>query len=194
MSRRPPALLPIFRSEHQLRLLGYLYVRAGKAFSIADLERQTGIPQQTISREVGRLVRAGLLASRTTGPLKLVSANEDSPYFPELRGLLLKALGPGVLITERLRRIDGIEEAFIFGSWARRYRGEVGPPPADVDVLVIGDAPPGDVAVACLAAERRLGLAVNPVVLSTREWEAQTSGFIRGIRKGPLVPLIERAA
>lgn len=92
MSKRAPALLPIFRSEHQLRLLEYLYVRAGKAFSIADLSRHTGIPQQTISREVKRLLEFGLLTSRTVERQKLVSANENSSYFSDLRDLLVKAI------------------------------------------------------------------------------------------------------
>lgn len=190
MSKRPPALLPIFRSESQLRLLGIIYVHAGREFSISDLSRQTAIPQQTVSREVERLARAGLLTSRGLGRLRLVGANPDSPYFPELRGLLFKAVGPATAVEEKFRTVKGIEEAFIFGSWARRYTGEVGPPPADLDVVVIGSASPDEVALASQSVERRLGLEVNPIVLSRREWETQSSGFVRQVRKGPLVPVI----
>src|SRR2546425_7778629 len=102
MSRRPPALLPIFRSEQQLRLLGHLFVHAGEWFSLAELQRVTGIPQQTISREAQRLVRAGLLVARTRGRLRLVSANEGSPYFADVRSLLMKAFGPASVIGSHL--------------------------------------------------------------------------------------------
>lgn len=170
-------------------LLGYLMIHAGSAFSIADLERRTMIPQTTLSREVDRLARSGLVVTHSVGRNKLVEANESSPYFPELRSLLMKALGPASLLGERLSKVPGVEEAFIFGSWARRYDGELGPPPTDIDVLVIGDPDPDAVEAACLGARRRLSTVINPVVLSPHEWEAGRSGFVRQLRKGPLVPL-----
>lgn len=190
MSESAPALLPIFRSRHQLAVLGHLFVHAGSAFSIVDLGRRTGVPQQTISREVDRLVKAGLLSVTTVGRTKLVEANVASAYFTELRALLLKATGPASLLRERLQNIPGVKEVRIFGSWARRYEGELGPPPADVDVLVVGDVDPDEVEVACVDAGRRLRLEVDPVVLSDDEWRQARSGFVREIRKGPTVPLL----
>ncbi len=190
VSESSPGLLPIFRSRQQLQLLGDLFVHAGSARSIAELERATSIPQQTISREVDRLSKAGLLKVRSLGRMKLVDANEDSTYFPELRALLLKAVGPAVVLGDRLGQIEGIDEAYVFGSWARRYEGEVGPPPADVDVLVVGDADPDAVEAACVEAGRRLGLEINAVVLSDLEWRSSRSGFVRQVREGPLIRLL----
>lgn len=189
MSESSPGLLPIFRSGNQLRLLGFLFVHAGAEFSIAELERRTGISQQTISREVARLTEAGLLSVRRAGRMTLVGANEGSSYFPDLRALLLKAAGPSVMLAERLAEIAGITEAYLFGSWARRYDGEPGPPPADVDVLVIGDADPDAVEAVCEDVGRDLGLEVNPVVLSEAEWRDPASGFVRQLRGGSLVEL-----
>lgn len=187
VSESPPALLPIFRSQNQLRLLGYLFVHADAAISIAELERRTGIPQQTISREVDRLSEAGLLVVRSSGRMRLVAANTGSPYFADLQALLLKAAGPAVLLSEALAEVRGIGEAYVFGSWARRYRGEPGPSPADVDVVVIGDADPEAVEAVCMEVGRRLGLEVNAIVLSDGEWEGRASGFLRQLREGPLV-------
>jgi DNA-binding transcriptional ArsR family regulator len=187
VSESAPTLLPIFRSQSQLRLLGYLFVHPESEISIGDLERKTGIPQQTISREVDRLVEAGLLAVRSLGRMRLVAANPDSPYFAELQALLLKAAGPALLLSEALAEVHGIREAHIFGSWARRYRGEPGPAPADVDLVVIGDADPETVESLSVEVGRRLGLEVNPVVLSEQEWDDADSGFLRQLHEGPLV-------
>jgi len=192
VSESPPALLPIFRSENQLRLLGYLFAHADAAISIAELERRTGIPQQTISREVDRLAEAGLLAVRSSGRMRLVAANVGSPYFAELQALLLKVVGPAVFLSEALAEVRGIREAHVFGSWARRYRGEVGPSPADVDVVVVGDPDPETVDTVCMDVGRRLGLEVNAIVLSEREWDARGSGFLRQLREGPLVQVAPR--
>ena len=194
VSELAPGLLPIFRSQHQLRLLGDLFVNAGSSRSIAELEHRTGIPQQTISREVDRLSKAGLLRIQSRGRMKLVEANADSTYFPELRALLLKAVGPAVVLGQEFEGLTGIDEAYVFGSWARRYEGEIGPPPGDVDVMVVGDTDPDSVESASLQAGRRLGLEVNPVVLSSGEWRRSRSGFVRQVRSGPLVRILPTAS
>lgn len=174
--------------------MAHLFVHAGSALSIAELARRLEVSQQTISREVDRLTKAGLLSTTTVGRMKLVEANAASPYFPELRALLLKAAGPAVVLGERLAAVPGVGEAHVFGSWARRYEGELGPPPADVDVLVVGDPDPDAVEAACVEAGRELGLEVNPAVLSEEEWREAGSGFVRQLRKGPLVRLFPSAA
>jgi MarR family len=58
-------------------------VHSGSRFSMAELERRTGIPQPTISREVGRLSKADLVSVASAGRMRLVEANAASPYFPE---------------------------------------------------------------------------------------------------------------
>lgn len=189
MSVSAPGLLPIFRSGNQMRLLGQLFLHGDREQTIADLEAATGIPQQTLSREVNRLVAAGLLEGRRLGRLHLVKPNRSSPYYPELSGLLLKALGPLAVLSEHLRAVAGIEEAYLFGSWARRYHGEVGQPPGDIDVVVIGAPDVDEVYDACRDAGQVLGQEVNPVILTPDEWRSGTSGFIRQVRTSPLVPL-----
>ncbi len=181
--------MPIFRSGHQLALLAHLFVHSGREFSLAELQRETRIPQATLSREISRLVRAGLLSARTAGRMKQVQANIDSPYFRDLQALLLKTAGPAALLQERLADVKGVEEGYVFGSWARRYEGELGPPPGDIDLLVIGDPDPDAVDRVCSAVQRQLGQEVNAVILPSREWKTRRSGFVRQVRRGPLVPV-----
>jgi len=190
VSRSAPGLLPIFRSGAQLALLGQLFLNPGREQTLADLEQSTGVPQQTVSREVARLLNSGLLVGRRVGRQHFVKANEASPYFPELSGLLLKALGPQLLLAERLAKLVGVEEAYLFGSWARRYIGEIGLPPGDIDVVVVGEPDVDSVYDASSEVGRLVGQDVNPVVLTPAEWRARRSGFVRELRKGPLVSLV----
>ena len=43
-----------------------------------------------------------------------------------LTELLLRSFGPRQMLTEELEGVEGIEEAYLFGSWAARYAGEAG--------------------------------------------------------------------
>lgn len=184
-----PPLLPLFRSEHQLRLLGELFVYAPDPRSVSELANVTGIPQATVSREVARLEEAGLVRSRRRGRLRLVEPNDQLPYYHELRSLLIKTIGPAAVLAHELSRVAGIDHAFIFGSWAARYHGERGPAPHDIDLVVIGEPDLDALYAACRRAEAELRLDVNPVVRSKAEWRRRGSGFLADVRKGPLVPL-----
>lgn len=184
-----PSLLPLFRSPQQLKLLGELFVRAREPMSIGELSEATGIPQATVSREVARLSEAGVLRTSVRGRLRLVEANDRLPYHGELRSLLLKTIGPAAALEDHLAAVDGVEEVYIFGSWAARYHGQPGPPPGDIDVLVVGAVDLDDVYAACRRAEADLRLDVNPVVRTAAEWRRRDRGFLDAIRKGPLVPV-----
>ncbi len=170
-------------------LLAQLFLHPDREQTIAELVETTGIAQQTLSREVERLIQAGLLSGRRVGRMHLVKANVSNRYFPELSGLLLKALGPLPVLAEHLAKLEGIDEAYLFGSWARRYRGEPGPPPGDIDVVVVGEPDVDELYEACRAAGAILGQEVNPVILAPAEWRERRSGFVREVKSGPLVPV-----
>jgi len=187
MRTSSPLLLPIFRSEGQGRLLARVYL--DRPATLAQLARELGLDDGGLSREANRLEQAGLIRSERVGRSRLLRPNEDSPYYQELYGLLLKAFGPATVIGPELGSIEGIESAHVYGSWAARYVGEPGDDPADVDVLLIGR--PSQLAVT--RAERslsdRLGRQVNVIVVAPEEWEAGASGFLQHVKAGPLVPL-----
>lgn len=183
-------ILPIFRSRHQLDLLTHLFLNTGRPRSVADIARATRVPQPTVSREVARLEKAGLVTVQLQGRSKLVQANPLNPFFADLRSLLLKATGPGSVIGHYLKKVTDIESAFIFGSWARRYDGEFGRYPEDIDVLVIGDPSPEDVDEACRRASRKLGFAVSPVIALPSEWRNAASGFLKQLKREPLVQIL----
>lgn len=143
-----------------------------------------------MSREVARLEEAGLLRSRRRGRLRLVEANDQLPYYHELRALLIKTIGPAAVLAAELSGVAGISKAFIFGSWAARYHGEKGPAPHDIDLMVIGEPELDVLYAACRRAETQLHLDVNPVVRSSTEWRRRGGGFLADVRKGPLVPVV----
>ena len=61
-----------------------------------------------------------------------MSANPAGRYTRPLTELLTLAFGPHVVIREEFADIPAAGVA-IYGSWAARYHGVVGTPPADVE-------------------------------------------------------------
>lgn len=187
MRTEPSLLLPIFRSDGQRRLLARLYLGPEKAVPLAELARELGLDRGNVKREADRLEWAGLVRSERVGRQRILRANSDSPYFRDLYGLLVKAFGPETFVGAELEKVDCIERAYLYGSWAARYHGEAGLDPADIDVIAVGH--PSRIAIA--GAERRLaeqlGREVNVTVVTPEGWEAAESGFLTEVRQSPLV-------
>ncbi len=182
-----PALLPIFRSRHQADLLTVLLLHPDRDYTVTELASRLGVPLTTLHREAQRLVDADLLVSRTVGRSRLLRANEAHRAFASLRQLLLVTFGPHVVVGEEFADLPGAEHVLIFGSWARRYEGEPGPAPHDLDVLVVGSVDRGVVYEAAERAEQRLGFAVNPTIRSARRWSEGSDDLVRQIKASPSV-------
>ena len=178
--------LPLFRSPEQERLLGELFVFADSPISLSELANRAGTSLGGAHKEVERLESSGLVKSTPVGRNRFIEANEFSPVYPELRGLLLKTLGPEPLLRSALADVDGIREAFIYGSWADPARRS----PADIDVLVVGEPDVGVVYDTASAVETEVGRPVNITVRSPTEWDDGDGAFERAIRSGPRVRLI----
>lgn len=189
MQTSAPELLPIFRSDGQARLLARLYLQPDQTTTLSELADELDLSHTTVSREADKLERAGLIRSERIGNQRHLRRNADSVYFSALRDLLLRAFGPVPLLERTLHEIDGIEHAFIFGSWAARYLGEAGEAPNDLDLLIVGS--PQRSALARIGRDlgHQLGYEVNPTIVPAGEWAAKKSGFLRSVARGPLVEL-----
>ena len=132
----------------------------------------------------------GLASTEKRGQSVEVRVCADTPAFRPLAELLALTYGPVVVIPQHLSGISGIDQAFIYGSWAARRAGEPGDAPADIDVLLIGNPPRGAVNEAARLAGASLGREVNVRIVSTAAWEAaSTDPFLRTLTERPIVSL-----
>lgn len=171
-----PPLLPILRSQQQGEILAAILGAPDDEFSVAGLGRLTGAAYPSVHREVERAERAGIVQSRRLGNVRLVRANTSSPYFEGLASILVRAFGPPAVLGRALSGIDGIESAFLFGSWAARFSGQDGERAVnDLDLLVLGDPERNDLFEATAQASQALGREVQ-VTIREPGWLADGDG------------------
>jgi DNA-binding transcriptional ArsR family regulator len=185
MRSNVPGLLPILRSPHLAEMLTLLLLHPTAEYTLSELAGKLELPLTTVQREVNRLSGSGLIRERRIGRSRLVSADPASRYTRPLTELLSIAFGPLFVIDEEFQALGALAVA-IYGSWAARYEGVTGPPPNDVDVLVIGDVARRDMYEAAERAEQRLGLPVNPTLCSRDRWLAVADPLIQQVRMAPL--------
>lgn len=184
MKVQAPQLAPVLRSSSQGRLLAALMLNPEKAWTLTELAGHVGVDSATASREIRRAVVADIVSDRRVGQARLVSANPGARHFAALRELVLAAFGPPAVIGEEFGGVEGVVAVVIFGSWAARSAGVPGPPPGDVDVLVLGDPERDEIYDAAERAERRVGIEVNPTIRSVEEW-ASGDQFLADLRTRP---------
>lgn len=176
--------MPLFRSQHQAELLMWLLLHPEEEYGVSEMASRLGVPLSTLHREVVRLDQAGLIRSRTQGRNRLVRANVEHPATRALTQLLEITYGPKAVVAEEFAGV-GAEQVVIFGSWAARYAGEAGPPPRDIDVLVVGQVDRADLYDAADRATARLGIEVNPVVRTAGQWAEPSDALVSQVKRSP---------
>lgn len=154
----------------------------------AALARALDAPEATVSREVRRLVDAGLLRGERVGRATVLHPATDNPATAPLRQLLVVTYGPARLLEQALAGVKGIGEAYVHGSWAARFHGEPGKAPGDIDVLLVGTPHRGAVDAALEGLETQLARDINVTYVSPERWSGDEP-FIRTVRSRPLVRL-----
>jgi len=176
--------MPIFRSQHQAALLAWLLLHPEHEYTLTELAKRLDVPLTTLQREAQRLVGAGILADRTLGRARLLRANLSNRAAVPLTRLLEVTFGPETVIGEEFD-LTNAEQVLIYGSWAERYHGTPGPPPNDVDVLVVGELDRADVYDAADRAQARLGIQVNPVIRTSEQWANDGDSLVLQIKASP---------
>jgi predicted nucleotidyltransferase len=177
------------RSKARQRLLVYYFTNPTARHHLRDLAERLSIDPSNLSKELGRLQREGLFRSEVSGRQKYFQLNCEYPLFNEVRSIVAKTIGAGPLLAQSLKKIDGIEEAYLYGSFARNQQDAA----SDIDVLVIG-RPKGDaLAGAVQRLERQLGREINYTVLSRKELEsrrARKDAFLESVWHNKRVSLV----
>jgi predicted nucleotidyltransferase len=175
----------LFRKTRR-QVLGWLFTHTDESFYVRELVRVSGAAVGAVSKELEELAAAGILRRTARGNHVFYQANPTSPIFEELKSIFLKTAG----LADELRRAlapltERIQVALIYGSAARGSLRA----PSDVDLLLVGEVPFGDVVSALATAQSSLGREINPVVYSAKEFRSKLRGrhhFLTTVMREPL--------
>ncbi|MDF9809865.1 putative transcriptional regulator [Aurantimicrobium minutum] len=187
MKAKVPALSPLFRSDSQAEILALLLLHPETEYSLTDISAVTGVNLATVHKEIERLGQFGTIEERRIGKSRLVHATTAHPLYQPMLALVEYSYGPLIIVTELIQDISGIDEAYIFGSWAARRSGQQGVPPADIDVLLIGSIDFETADTIAERASRSLRMDVNVHRSTPDLWIKAVDPFIATVKSQPLV-------
>ncbi len=190
----PSALTPFLRSDAQGAVLAETMLDPTVELSISEIARRTGLLPAIAHREVTRLIKADVLRDRREGNNRLVRANTDHPLWSVMSQIVTETYGPVPVLRDLLNGVVGVREAFVYGSWAARRAGRPGPPPRDLDVMVVGNPSRTDLLDVAEAARERLHIEVNIHTTTPATWAAKDDPFLATVASRPLIVLISQEA
>lgn len=177
------------RSKVRQRLLTYYFTNPMARHHLRDLAARLGIDPSNLSKELARLEREGLYRSEVIGRQKYFQLNREYPLFTEVRNIVAKTVGAVPMIAQSLKKVRGIEEAYLYGSFARDQQDAA----SDIDVIMIGAPDEKLLAEAARKLEKRLGREINYTVLTRGEFERRRNrkdAFLESVWQNQCVSLI----
>ena len=179
----------IFGSRIRAKILGWLFTHPDESFFVRQIALILKEDPTNVSREMAKLEELGILRSKRNGNLKHFQANQECPFFQELKGLILKTTGVAGRIRASLDKLAGIEYAFIYGSYAKGEEKA----DSDVDLLIIGDVDMDRLDSNLGKLEKTLGREINYVLYSMEEFKSKKKakdGFLMDVLSGKKIMLV----
>ena len=180
------ALIPKTRQG----ILAAVLVQPEKAWYVSELARRMGVPSSSLQRELQALTEAGVLKTHRQGRMVYFQANVESPVFPDLRGLLLKTAGLTDVLADALQPLAAkIRRAVVYGSIASGdARSD-----SDIDLMIIGDVMPAELAQPLRKAREQLRREINPTVYAEAEFTRRRVArdhFLTEVLTKPRLPVL----
>jgi len=155
-----------FNSKITNKILRYFFINQHEKKYINELARITDIDPGNLSRKLQVLENEGILCSEFLGNQRYYYINKRYPLLKEVKNIFELKCGLADLIAEKLKKIKGIKEAYIFGSYVKGNFE----PESDIDILIIGDHSVLEVDRQLIPLQEKINREINTIDISKSEF------------------------
>lgn len=178
-------------TKTQRRVLTLLYGRPECSCYVNEIVRFAEVGIGSVQRELEKLEAAGLVTVTFAGNRKHYQANQQSPVFQELHGIVVKTFGLADIVRNALAPYVGrVDVAFIYGPLAAGFHEGANA----IDIMIVApDISYTDLVAGLAECEREIGRPFNPVIYrpaDLRRKLAASNAFLTRVLKQPKIFLI----
>lgn len=123
----------LITSKTRLKLLIKFFVNSQNHSHLRGLAEEFGESTNAIRKELNNLTQAGILTSHTDKNKIEYQANQNHPFYTNIRDIIRKYLGLDMLLEQILDRMGEVEQVVLTGDIARGSDTKV------IDVLITGE-------------------------------------------------------
>jgi len=179
----------IFKSKVRMKLFRLYYTNPDKEYYLRELERTLSTPVSVIRKELVALEKSGIFKLSKKANLCYYSLNKDYPLYNELKNIVFKTVGIQGALSGLLSSLEGIETAFIYGSYAKNETNTK----SDIDLFIIGNIDEDQLIPGINKLEENLHREINYSLYSRSDFDkkkGEHDPFIEDIIKNPKILLM----
>lgn len=180
----------IIKSNLRLKILEYYFNRPGSQAYVRELARELAVDPTNLSRELVKLEEGGIFESTILGNSKYFKIRKDYIFYSELKSIVAKSIGIEKKFREAFIGMDGLEIAFIYGSYAKGI-DKAG---SDVDLFLIGTKINTDLLLEKISQiEKKIGREINYRLYGNNELSGsriEKNSFLKAVLGGKKIFII----
>lgn len=180
------------RSKITQKLLAYFFLNEENKLYVNELVRTLSVDRGNLVKKLKELEKQGLFQSEWQGNQKYYFLNRQFPFFEEYKKIVGKTMGFENELRQALKKIKGLEEIYIFGSYAQNTMDQL----SDIDLLVIGKQDSLALYREINKVQKQFSREINVVEMSSAEFEKKIQKkdlFIKDVLDKPHIKLLENA-
>jgi len=176
------------RAKETKAVLGYLFLHEEAELYVNEMVRKFSLDDGNLSRKLKELAGEGILKCRESANACYYSLNRQYPLLKEYKGIVLKTIGLEQKLRDVLSGVQGIEQAFIFGSYAKGTMDAA----SDIDLLVVGEHDTLAVQKAVARVQKETDREINMISWGSREYKERLGKdpFLKSLKDKKKVQLV----
>ncbi|MBI2459380.1 MAG: nucleotidyltransferase domain-containing protein [Parcubacteria group bacterium] len=124
-----------FLKNGQGEILNLMFSNPDKRYYLAEIAKILGKEPANYQRYIEKMISDGIFCEERIGNMRFFWLNKNYQLYDEIKGIISKTIGVEAQLREIVNKIDTIEVAFIFGSFATdKFNSQ-----SDIDLFIIGE-------------------------------------------------------
>ncbi len=177
------------RSKVSQKILNLFFLNEKERFYVNELAKTIEEDPSNVYKKLMEFRKTGLISDEFQGKERFFFLNKDYPLLREYKKIILKQVGFEKILKEELKKIDGIDSVYIFGSYAKDGLSVE----SDVDLLVVGDFDSISLLRVISKIQKNSGREINVIDFSKKEFDLKlksNDSFIKDIFSKKYIKII----
>jgi len=178
-----------FKSKVTIKILNYYFLNPDAKYYINELANILSLDPKNVYLKLKELEKEGILDSEFRGKERYFSLAKNYPLLDNYRQIFLKTFGLEQKLKHIIDGIQGVEEAYIYGSYASNKMDSS----SDIDMLLVGSHSTMELQKIINRLQKETGREFNIINLNKKEFEKMKKDkdqFISNIFKGTIIKLL----
>ncbi len=175
------------KSKLTQKVLAFLFLEEEEFYASA-LAKRLELDRGNLIRKLHELEILGLLKSEVRGHEKYYKLDPKFPLIKEYKAIAQKTFGIEQQLKSILQELNGVEKAFLFGSYARNKMDKY----SDIDLFVIGKHSTLELQKQIAKLQKEYNREINVIGMDNGEFnrKQKKDPFLKKILKSPTIELI----